>query len=97
MSTECEPVAKTSVSESAPATVESMDLDVKPEPQKAETVKAPDSLCAEVSSGSEEDWPRAKDDDNSKSENDIVGTPVPDKKSTIKGIQSNRQQFYISH
>lgn len=97
MSTECEPVAKTSVSESAPATVESMDLDVKPEPQKAETVKAPDSLCAEVSSGSEEDWPRAKDDDNSKSENDIVGTPVPDKKSTIKGIQSHRQQFYISH
>lgn len=88
MSAECEPVAAASVSESPPATVESMDLDVKPEPQKAETVKVPDSLCAEVSSGSEEDRPRAKSDDRSaKSESDIVGTPVPDKKSTIKGIK----------
>lgn len=96
MSAECEPAAAASISESPPAALESMDLNVKPEPQKAETV--PDSLSLEISSGSEEDRPRVKDDDNSaKSESDIVGTPVPNKKSTIKGIQSHRQLFYITY
>lgn len=94
MSAECEPAAAASISESPPAALECMDLNVKPEP--AETV--PDSLSLELSSGSEEDRPRAKDDDNSaKSENDIVGTPVPNKKSTIKGIKSHRQLFYITY
>lgn len=99
MSAECEPAAAASVSESPPEPVKSMDLDVKPELQKAETEKVPASLCAEVSSGSEEDRPRAKGDDNSaKSESDIVGTPVPDeKKSTIKGIQSLRLQLCMSY
>lgn len=84
---ECEPEAAASVSESPPAAVESMDLDVKPELQKAETVKVPESSTAEVSSGPEEDRTRAKDDDNSaKSESDAVDTPVSDKKSSIKGI-----------
>lgn len=95
MSAECEPAAAASISESPPAALESMDLNVNPEPQTIETV--PDSLSLELSSGSEEDRPRAKDDDDSvKSESDIVGTPVPNKKSTIKGIQSHRQLIYFS-
>lgn len=87
---ECEPEAAASVNESSPTAVESMDLDVKPEPQKADTVKVPESSTAEVSSGSEEDRTRAKDDDKSKSdaksESDAVDTTVSDKKSSIKGI-----------
>jgi len=80
MSTECEPAA---------AALESINLNVNSEPQKAETV--PDSLNLELSSGSEEDRPRAKDDDKSAmSESDISY-----KKSTIKGNQSHRQLLYI--
>ncbi len=82
---ECEPEAAASVNESPPTAVESMDLDVKPELQKAETVKVPESSTAKVSSGSEEARTRAKDD-NAKSESDAVDTTVSDQKSSIKGI-----------
>ncbi|KAL0189384.1 hypothetical protein M9458_016483, partial [Cirrhinus mrigala] len=68
MNAECEPEPAASVSESPHAAVESMELDVKPEPQKAETVQVPDSMTAEVT--------RVKDDDNSaKPECDTVDTP----------------------
>ncbi len=86
---ECEPEAAASVNESPPTAVESMDLDVMPEPQKAETVKVPESSTAKVSSGSEEARTRAKDDNSkseAKSESDAVDTTVSDQKSSIKGI-----------
>uniref|UniRef100_A0A671LHW2 Matrin-type domain-containing protein n=1 Tax=Sinocyclocheilus anshuiensis TaxID=1608454 RepID=A0A671LHW2_9TELE len=94
---ECEPEAAASISESPPAAVESMVLDVKPEPQKAETLKVPNSsaavVTAEVSSGSEEDKTRAKDDGNSaKSESDTVDTPVSGRKSTIKEESKQRRE-----
>uniref|UniRef100_A0A8C2EJS6 Si:ch211-212k18.4 n=1 Tax=Cyprinus carpio TaxID=7962 RepID=A0A8C2EJS6_CYPCA len=94
---ECEPEAAASVSESPPAAVESMDLEVKPEPQKAEAVKVPESSTAEVSSGSEEDRTRAKDDDNSaKSESDAVDTPVSDRKSSIKEESKQRREMELT-
>ncbi|XP_016097563.1 zinc finger protein 638 [Sinocyclocheilus grahami] len=94
---ECEPEAAASISESPPAAVESMVLDVKPKPQKAETLKVPDSsaavVTAEVSSGSEEDKTKAKDDGKSaKSESDTVDTPVSDRKSTIKEESKQRRE-----
>ncbi|KTG01162.1 hypothetical protein cypCar_00018420 [Cyprinus carpio] len=91
---ECEPEA----AESPPSAVESMDLDVKPELQKAETLKVPDSsaalVTAEVFSGSEEDKARANDSDNSaKTDSDTVDTPVSDRKSTIKEESKQRREI----
>lgn len=88
---ECEPEAAASVNESPPTAVESMDLDVKPELQKAETVKVPESSTAKVSSGSEEARTRAKDD-NAKSESDAVDTTVSDQKSSIKEESKQRRE-----
>lgn len=79
---EIEPVPEASIIKSPPAAVESMDLDVRPEPQKAEAIMVTDSLTAEVSA---EDKTKAKDDDGStKSETDTLDTPASDKKPTIK-------------
>ncbi|XP_026072429.1 zinc finger protein 638-like isoform X1 [Carassius auratus] len=93
---ECDSEAAAFISESPSATVESMDLDVKTEPQKAETLKVPDSsaalVTAEVSSGSEEDKTRAKDDNSAKPESDTVETPVSDRKSTIKEESKQRRE-----
>uniref|UniRef100_A0A8C2E2C3 Zinc finger protein 638-like n=1 Tax=Cyprinus carpio TaxID=7962 RepID=A0A8C2E2C3_CYPCA len=91
---ECEPEA----AESPPSAVESMDLNVKPELQKAETLKVPDSsaavVTAEVFSGSEEDKARANDSDNSaKTDSDTVDTPVSDRKSTIKEESKQRREI----
>lgn len=81
---EIEPAPEASIIKSPPAAVESMDLDVRPEPQKAEAIMVTDSLTAEVSA---EDKTKAKDDDGStKSETDTLDTPASDKKPTIKGM-----------
>ncbi|XP_059363440.1 zinc finger protein 638-like isoform X2 [Carassius carassius] len=49
-------------------------------------------VTAEVSSGSEEDKTRAKDDNSAKPESDTVETPVSDRKSTIKEESKQRRE-----
>ncbi|XP_051569889.1 zinc finger protein 638-like isoform X2 [Myxocyprinus asiaticus] len=91
MSAEGEPAPTASKPESPPSAPDTVELD-KPDSQKAETVRVPDSSSAEVVSSGSEERTGVEVDDNSESERVVVETPVADKKTTIKEEFKQRRE-----
>ncbi|XP_056585412.1 zinc finger protein 638 isoform X2 [Triplophysa dalaica] len=68
-------------------------VDVKPESQKVEIVSALDASSTEaVSSGTDDEHSRSKDDNITKSERALIETPVSDKNATPKEESKTRRE-----
>ncbi|XP_057182585.1 zinc finger protein 638 isoform X2 [Triplophysa rosa] len=66
-------------------------VDVKPESQKAEIVSAPDASSTEpVSSGTDDEHSRSKDDNITKPERALIETPIADKNASPKEESKTR-------